>query len=199
MSLVLIRHSQDSLLKFSWLGLCLVLSLGLSLPLSFADSTQAGDLSNLQLSLTTDKPAYAAGEPVKIIFMLTNLSDQGVQLRFTSSLQFDIVVSRNETEVWRWSNGRMFSMALTTLVLNPQSSESHAAFWAQKDNSGRPVSPGRYEVLALLPLHQPIFSQPVPFTIRSFLLSPRSLGVWPFPPQPISTSLLYSSSHHLNL
>ncbi len=166
MSSVLIRHLQDSRLKFCWLGLCLILYLGLSFPLSFADSTQAGDLSNLQLSLTTDKPAYAAGEPVKITFTLTNLSDQEVQLRFTSSLQFDIVVSRNETEVWRWSNGRMFSMMLTTMVLKPQSSKRYTAVWAQKDNSSRPVSPGRYEVLVLLPLHQPIFSQPVPFTIR---------------------------------
>ena len=148
------------------LRLPLVFYLNLSFTLGFTDSTQAGDLSNLRLSLRPDKPAYAVEEPVKITLTLTNLGDQEVQLQFTSSQQFDFVVRRDKTEVWRWSNGRMFSMMLTTMVLKPQSSKSHTAVWAQKDNSGRPVSPGRYEVLALLPLHQPIFSKPAPIIIR---------------------------------
>ncbi len=160
------RRSQYNLLKLSRLSVFLVSYLCLSLSLSFADSIQNGDLTNLQFSLTTDKPAYAVGEPVNIVFTLTNPTEREIRIQFTSSQRFDFVVRRDKTEVWRWSNGRMFSMMLTTMVLKPQSSKSHTAVWAQKDNSGRPVSPGRYEVLALLPLHQPIFSQPVPFTIR---------------------------------
>ncbi len=153
-------------MKLIGFGLCLLFCLGFSLPLSFADSIQNGDLANLRFLLTTDKPAYAVGEAVNITFTLTNPTAQEVRLQFSSSRQFDFVVRRNETEVWRWSNRRMFSMMLTTVVLKPQSSKRYTAVWAQNDNSGHPVSLGRYEVLALLPLHQPIFSQPALIIIR---------------------------------
>ena len=159
-------RSKDSPLKLVGFGLCLLFCLGFSPPLSFADSIQNGDLANLRFSLTTDKPAYAVGETVNITFTLTNPTAQEVRLQFSSSRQFDFVVRRNETEVWRWSNRRTFSMMLTTVVLKPQSSKRYTAVWAQNDNSGHPVSPGRYEVLALLPLHQPIFSQPALIIIR---------------------------------
>ncbi len=157
---------QDNSLIPVLLSLSLVFYLNLSFTLGFTDSTQAGDLYNFRLSLRTDKPAYAVGEPVKITLTLTNPTDREIGLHFTSSQQFDFVVRRNETKVWRWSNRRTFSMMLTTVVLKPQSSKRYTAVWAQNDNSGHPVSLSRYEVLALLPLHQPIFSQPALIIIR---------------------------------
>jgi len=158
--------SKRNVLRLIQLSPGVVLCLCLSLAFSLADSTQKAYLSNLQLSLTTDKVEYAVGEPVNITLSLKNLTDRELRLQFPTSQQFDFVVRSNETEVWRWSQGRMFAMVLTTMVLEAQSSKSHTTVWAQNDKSGRPVPPGRYEVLALLPFPQPIFSQPVHLVIR---------------------------------
>src|SRR5882762_1951715 len=59
---------------------------------------------SLQLTLTTDKPAYRAGEPIELILKLTNRSPRPAVLEFSSSQRYDFEIAE-----WHWSGDRLFA------------------------------------------------------------------------------------------
>src|SRR5687768_12774094 len=60
-----------------------------------------------------------AGEDVKFAFHITNGSAKRVELRFPSGQTHDLVVfDAQDREVWRWSDGRMFTQGLQNKMLS---------------------------------------------------------------------------------
>jgi hypothetical protein len=67
-------------------------------------------------------------------------------LVFSSGQQFELVVKDAEgTEVYRFSDGRLFTMALIYEELPPGASLTWSDVWDLKDKDGRPVAPGRFQ------------------------------------------------------
>lgn len=96
---------------------------------------------------------YPAGENVPIIYTIKNTGSAPITYRFTSGKQFDIWVTDNGNEVYRLSDGMMYSQAFSNITLDPGESKEFRAAWNQRDKSNRAVDPGFYTIHAkLLPM-----------------------------------------------
>jgi hypothetical protein len=106
--------------------------------------TQPQNPAGLQVKLLTDKTAYAAGDPVTIQLVITNVGSTPLTFNSNNSQRFDFVVRAGDREIWRWSKGRMFAMMLTSWKLAPGNAITYSAVWDQKDSAGKPAPPGHY-------------------------------------------------------
>ncbi len=87
-----------------------------------------------------------AGEPVSWRLTVTNATDEGVTLVFPSGQQGDVaLVDGDGTEVYRWSDGMMFSQAL---VETPLEAGAEVTFELPGDLD---VDPGTYLLTASVP------------------------------------------------
>jgi hypothetical protein len=67
---------------------------------------------------------------VDFSFQVTNNTPKSVELMFPSGQTVDFVVTDTlGRPVWRWSEGRMFTQALRSRVLESEESLSHEATW----------------------------------------------------------------------
>ena len=84
---------------------------------------------------------------LNIDFALKNRTSQDITLQFSSGKKYDIVISDMAgKEVYRLSNGRMYTMALTSKVIEDGSDWSINEVWDFIDNDGKKVVPGKYRV-----------------------------------------------------
>lgn len=100
----------------------------------------------IQTGIRTDKERYRFGEPVQITFAAENRSQQPVTLNFRTGQHYDLWVTQNGREIWRWSAGRAFTQALTSFTLAPNERRTYEATWNQQDAQGRQVAPGSYQI-----------------------------------------------------
>lgn len=70
-----------------------------------------------------------SGDGVAFVFTVENSGTTPVELAFRSGKVADVVVYESGTEVWRWSDGRMFTQALGTETLDPGQSFTHEVSW----------------------------------------------------------------------
>lgn len=85
----------------------------------------------------------AHGDSVEFSLTVSNAADDPVDLQFRDAKLADFAVFSGDTEVWRWSEGRMFAQVLKTETLGPGDSETFAGEWPDPQ-------PGEYEVVATL-------------------------------------------------
>lgn len=111
---------------------------------------------------------FPSGEPITLVVTLRNRAAAPRTLTLPTSQTHDCIVSAaGHKEVWRHSSGRMFAQVITDLTLKPGESRTFTAAWSQTDAKGRPVPPGEYEAVGLVPGGAAgCRSDPVAFTIR---------------------------------
>lgn len=84
--------------------------------------------SSLDVQLTDD---------VRFAFHVTNNAAKRLELTFPSGLTHDIVVlDEAGREVWRWSEGRMFTQTLQNHVLETDETVSYSANWHPASQHG---------------------------------------------------------------
>lgn len=110
----------------------------------YAFRTERGILYFLQ----TNRFRYRRGERVVITFVKINVSNRPIRLTYPTAQRFDIWVTRGNTEVWRWSEGRFFTQAVESVVLQPGQAQTFSAVWNQRTRAGRLVPTGTYRVNA---------------------------------------------------
>lgn len=120
-----------------------------------ANGDGAGNVTQPLGGVRTDKTSYALGEVVKISFIIENRSDQEITLGFSSGQQYDIWVNGPSGEVWRWSRGKVFTQALTSITLKPRERKTFQETWSQMNNAGEQVGPGSYTLFAQLTTFPP--------------------------------------------
>jgi len=125
-----------------------------------------------------EERAFLSGERITFVVTLRNRSESPRTLSLPTSQTHDCFVyaagdraggrdSGSRREIWRHSRGRMFAQVITELTLAPGESRSFTAAWDQAGPDGRPVPPGEYEAVGLVPGKAPgCRSDEVPFTIR---------------------------------
>lgn len=69
-------------------------------------------------------------DAVDFEFEVTNAGTEPVTLEFPSGQLADIAVSDATGEVWRWSDGRLFTQAIESRRLAPNESLLHVATWS---------------------------------------------------------------------
>lgn len=62
--------------------------------------------------LYTDKDKFGVNETISAHLRLYNFTEETIKLDFGSGQRYDLYLRKNKQEVWRWSEGRFFTMAL---------------------------------------------------------------------------------------
>ncbi|HEY8392710.1 MAG TPA: BsuPI-related putative proteinase inhibitor [Capillibacterium sp.] len=106
----------------------------------------AGEKPSLtKVLLTTSGEYQITGDKVVFDFALTNHSPEGIELLFGSGQQFELAITDEKgEEVYRYSNGKVFTLAIVERKLNPGEALHWQDQWDRRDKTGKPVRPGRY-------------------------------------------------------
>lgn len=114
----------------------------------------AGQPVSPVLALRVVAPARVPlGERVVLRLVLRNASATPVEVQLNGRPAHDAVVRRPDgTEVWRWSHGQTIQDILQVSMLQPSEELAFEAVWPQRDNNGRPVTPGAYRLQGLVRL-----------------------------------------------
>ena len=98
-------------------------ALGLWLGAS-GDTTSEEINANYGISMTTDKMSYSVGEPITMTLKVFNYTEEEITFHFNTGQRYDFIIEDEEgNEIWRWSEGRIFAMALGEEILGPSNSE----------------------------------------------------------------------------
>ena len=98
---------------------------------------------------------------VSFVFRVTNNASGKLELLFPTGQTHEIVVvDSGGREVWRWSEGRMFTQALQNRILESNATLSWEAAWRSK------VPPGRYVAIASLLSENKPLEERVEFEVK---------------------------------
>lgn len=99
------------------------------------------------LQLDGGETAFAQGQPITMTLTLVNCDLEPVTRLFNNAQRFDFIVSgEGGEEVWRWSADKAFAQVLGEETFQPGQKVTYRETWEQKDNQGRAVPPGTYQV-----------------------------------------------------
>lgn len=147
-------------------------------------ANQTRQVRGLLYRISTDRTSFRQGEPVRITFSKTNVTNRNITLRYRTAQRFELVARRVQglREVWRWSAGQFFAQVTGTVTLRPGQSQVFRVTWDQRNNRGVQVTPGNF-VIEGTNLAEGLAGESVATTI-----SIRAFGPTPTPtPTPIPT------------
>ena len=102
-------------------------------------------------TLTAPKAVYRSGQAVRMTFRIVNMSSKSVTYNFGSGQRFDITATNAAgTQVWDWSQGKLFTQNLSFLSVAPGKALTYNAVWNGRGASGHPLPPGVYTLSAHL-------------------------------------------------
>jgi len=97
---------------------------------------------------------------VHFALRVINEGDRKIELNFTNGMTHDFaVLDEHGKQVWRWSDGRLFTSAYQNRVLRSDDTLSFSESW-------KPLAPGRYTAVARLASQNYPQEQRVTFAVR---------------------------------
>lgn len=104
----------------------------------------------------------------KFVLTVINSTDKLIPFRFKTSQTYDFAVIDASTgqEVWRWSRRMFFSQVSRQEALRPSKNWAFEETWNHRDNDLNVVTPGKYKVVASLPMDPSMESEPETFEIK---------------------------------
>jgi hypothetical protein len=105
---------------------------------------------------------------LKLEMLVVNVSDKLLPFKFSSSQNFDFVITDMATgrEVWRWSHGTAFAQMVRSDSIRGSSKWTYSELWSRRDNDRNPVPPGRYRLVGILASQPPIQSEPIMIEVQ---------------------------------
>lgn len=118
--------------------------------------------SGFGVSVSSDRVSYAPGEPITLRHCVFNRTGEAIGLYFRDAQRFDFVLAdEKDSEVWRWSAGRIFSQVLGEEQLGPGREELvYSATCEAK------LSPGTYTLTGTLVAQNKPISGSIPIALR---------------------------------
>jgi hypothetical protein len=99
-------------------------------------------------------------EAIGMSLIVTNNSNEIFTGLFNSSKKFDfIVMDERGLEIWKWSNGRSFTMAMYPFILKPGKTIIYNITWNQLNAYKQPLGKGTYKVAGELSIAPKIKTQ----------------------------------------
>ena len=71
------------------------------------------------VSLNLDRKVYNKNEEIIAHIRTINISEETINLDFSSGQKYDLYIKDNGEEIWRWSEGKFFTMALDRVEIKP--------------------------------------------------------------------------------
>lgn len=115
----------------------------------------------MQVELHTDSKRYHVGEAVELMLVCRHEGEQPLNALFRTGQTYDFIVRREGREVWRWSRGHVFTMALRHMTFQPGWSAVYEETWDGKDADGNQAPEGKYEIVGELVCEPGFKSEPV--------------------------------------
>ena len=123
----------------------------------------------MQIELHTDSKRYHLGETVELMLVCRHEGEQPLNVLFRTGQTYDFIVRRagaagpepGRREVWRWSRGHVFTMALRHMTFEPGWSAVYEETWDGKDADGNQAPGGKYEIIGELVCEPAFKSEPV--------------------------------------
>lgn len=84
-----------------------------------------------------------AGDGVEFTFTVSNVGTDSTDLEFRSGLAADFAVFEDDSEIWRWSDGRMFTQSIQYETLASGESVTYTGEWPDPES-------GAYTAVATL-------------------------------------------------
>jgi hypothetical protein len=108
---------------------------------------QVGEGLSLVLQLPEPITGQPRAEQANVRLLLRNHSQQPLTLKFRSGQSFEVeFYEPNGRALWRWSDGKMFTMALRDVTLMPGDEQQFAASIPLLDSQGNALPDGVYRV-----------------------------------------------------
>jgi hypothetical protein len=143
-------------------------SLILLMPLFIFQIITGASIDKLFIGLTSNKLVYKNTDTIAIALTVLNQNSVSNKVTFTSGRKYDFYLYKNGQLIWQWSQGLMFSMAISNLVLEPQKPLTYVAIFNQKLPNGQPIEPGHYKLFgAFCTKDKEYLSEPVEIEIRN--------------------------------
>ena len=106
-------------------------------PRSRANEPEVGTRSRTSGQPLASSLDVRVADGVRFALHVTNEAQKSLELTFPDGQTHDIVVlDAAQREVWRWSDGRMFTQALQTRVLDEDETASYEAAWPARSVHG---------------------------------------------------------------
>ncbi|NIA30774.1 MAG: hypothetical protein GWP06_12790 [Actinobacteria bacterium] len=96
----------------------------------------------IKFELKLDKTQLAENDSVQITLTMSNTTDRPIELTFSSSQLFDIIVydkpgGDQRKILWNWAHNLGFLMVITKHTLTPDEPLSETLVWHGQDNEGK--------------------------------------------------------------
>lgn len=88
-----------------------------------------GDRSPLRIALSSDRPAYAPGQPVTLTLVVENTGAAPVVITAPTGQLHDFAVLQGDREIWRWSADLAFPAQITEWTLEPGQRREFSQTW----------------------------------------------------------------------
>ncbi|MFP4662505.1 MAG: BsuPI-related putative proteinase inhibitor [Halanaerobiales bacterium] len=76
-----------------------------------------GENTKLVTGLYTNQEEYDRGNIITAHIRAYNMGEESIELDFSSGQRYDLYLERDNKEIWRWSEGRFFTMALAQVEI----------------------------------------------------------------------------------
>ena len=94
----------------------------------------------------TASTQISVGPTVRVSLRVTNVADHAVEIDFPSGKTHDIVIlDSTRHEVWRWSEGRMFTQAVRNTLLGANETVTYEESWNPRGLTGEFTAVARLE------------------------------------------------------
>jgi hypothetical protein len=84
----------------------------------------------LDNQIASSLQAESLADSVGFTLSVTNVSSEPLPLTFPTGQSFDFVVMDGGRELWRWSEGMMFTQAIRQETLSPEETRTFTAWWS---------------------------------------------------------------------
>jgi hypothetical protein len=140
----------------------------LLMPLFIFQITNGASTDKLFIGLASDKLVYKNTDTIVIALTVLNQNSATSKVTFTSGREYDFYLFKNDHLIWKWSQGMMFTMALSNLILEPQRPLTYVTTFNPKLSSGQTIEPGRYKLFgAFCTKDKEYLSEPVEIEIKN--------------------------------
>ncbi len=119
--------------------------------------------SDLDVRISLENEQVFIEEEFEVEIILENTSEEEQELNFNTGQRFDIIVLGSKEDVlYRWSQDKMFTQALGTVVLAPEEEKVYDA----KIVLPTDIATGDYQMKGLITASEQIFSQAKTITVK---------------------------------
>ena len=108
-----------------------------------------GYWKGLEVTIHPDRPEFTAGSIATFTIRLTNRNKYTSVVYYSTGRQWDMVLYKDGSQFFRWSNGYTWKESPHSIVLKPGESRSEKLSWVSVNKYGQTLPQGVYKCVGL--------------------------------------------------